>query len=175
MSRVHTYLRYRIGDSSQCLTFADEVVARFLRYRQSRWWHREAGGQLFARVSADLINIENATGPRPTDVRKRRSYVPDRASEQQEIAANHAEGLHFIGDWHTHHQRQPVPSLRDIQSIAECFRRSTHSLRGFVLVIVGTASLPDGLHVSVHDGQRLFNLASESYSHETLTEASEGI
>jgi integrative and conjugative element protein (TIGR02256 family) len=173
MPGVHNSLRYRIGDSGQCLTFASDVLEHFLRCRQCWWWQREAGGQLFARVSRDLIAIEKATGPRPTDLRTRGSYVPNRRAEQQEIVAHHAEGLHFVGDWHTHRQQRPAPSPRDIESIAECVRESTHNLIGFVLVIVGTLPLPDGLHVSVHDGKRSFNLSPEPYIDEMRIEFSE--
>lgn len=158
---MHTSLSYKIGDSGQRVTFSSDAMEHFLRHQQTWRWRREAGGQLFARVSNDLIAIEKATGPRPTDLRTRLTYVPDRRAEQLEINAHHAQGLHFVGDWHTHRQRQPVPSPRDIQSIVECLRRSTHDLRGFVLVIVGTLPPPDGFHVSVHDGYHSCMLVAE--------------
>ena len=144
-------LEYPIGSSGQVVVLPEEVVQKLRRYRQKRWCQREAGGQLFARLSLSRIVIEEATGPRRTDRRTRTSYVPDRAAEQREIDSRHAEGLHYVGDWHTHPEPVPGPSGLDIASISESVRKSTHALNGFLLVIVGQAEPPGGLFVSVHD------------------------
>lgn len=97
------------------------------------------------------IVVEEATGPRPTDTRARTRYQPDRVTEQREIDERHRIGLHYVGDWHTHPEAIPTLSSLDIASISETVRRSTHSLNGFVLVVVGSSEPPDGLSVSVHD------------------------
>ena len=140
---------YPIGDSGQILVLSDQVVRKLRRYRQKRWYQREAGGQLFARFSASRIVVEEATGPRRTDRRTRMSYVPDRAAEQREIDSRHAEGVHFVGDWHTHPETLPGPSGLDIASISESVCKSTHALNAFLLVIVGQAEPPGGLVVEV--------------------------
>lgn len=144
-------LEYPIGSSGQVLVLPEKVVQKFRRYRQMRWRQREAGGQLFARLSLSHIIIEEATGPRRTDRRTRTSYVPDRAAEQLEIDSRHGEGLHYVGDWHTHPEALPGPSGLDIASISDSVCRSKHALSGFLLVIVGQVEPPDGLFVSVHD------------------------
>lgn len=144
-------LEYPIGNSGQVLVVPEEIVRKFRQYRQKRWYQREAGGQLFARLSLPRIVIEEATGPRDTDRRTRTSYVPDRAAEQREIDSRHPEGLHYVGDWHTHPEALPGPSALDIASISDSVRKSTHALNGFLLVIVGQAEPPRGLLVSVHD------------------------
>ena len=144
-------LEYPIGSSGQVVVLPEEIIRKFRRYRQRRWYQREAGGQLFARLSLSRIVIEEATGPRRTDRRTRMSYVPDRAAEQREIDSRHADGLHYVGDWHTHPEALPGPSGLDIASISESVRKSTHALNGFLLVIVGHAEPPGGLLVSVHD------------------------
>ena len=53
-------LEYPIGSSGQVLVLPAEVVRKFRRYRQTRWYQREAGGQLFARLSLSRIVIEEA-------------------------------------------------------------------------------------------------------------------
>lgn len=143
---------FPIGTSGQVLVLRRPVLARFARYRQHHWWQTEAGGQLFARLSGNLIDVVEASGPRATDRRSRRRYEPDKIVEQKEIDAQHARGLHFIGDWHSHAQRLPSPSGLDLVSIAETVRRSRHHLNGLVLIIVGSSPAPEGLHISVHDG-----------------------
>jgi integrative and conjugative element protein (TIGR02256 family) len=141
------------GHEGGPVELGDEVLERFRRHRQTRWWRREAGGQLFARFGPGRLLVASATGPRPGDGRWRLAYRPDRAAEQREIDAMFARGLHYVGDWHTHPEDVPRPSPTDLDSIAECARRSRHELSGLLLVVVGRADPPRGLHVGLHDGR----------------------
>jgi integrative and conjugative element protein (TIGR02256 family) len=86
------------------------------------------------------------------------SYRPDRRAEQKEIRERHTRGLHYVGDWHTHPSPKPTPSSLDYLSMQDMVRASAHRLNGFVLIVVGTLSAPEGLHVSVNDGNRAFVL-----------------
>jgi integrative and conjugative element protein (TIGR02256 family) len=155
-------IEYNLGRSSQVLIFKEAVIKRFRRYRQLRWYEREAGGQLFARFNGSYILVEEATGPRRTDRRTRTSYVPDRRAEQIEIVNHYRRGLHYMGDWHTHPEDFPRSSFLDDASIAECVKKSHHNLNGFVLVIVGQLEPPGGLLVSLHDGSTAFILVPTS-------------
>lgn len=154
-------LRYPIGTSGQSLVIDAPVLAHFERHRQARWWHREAGGQLFARLEQAVVTVVEATGPRRGDRRTRHSYEPDRRLEQVEIDDRHRRGLHFVGDWRTHPEPVPRPSDIDLQSISDGFARSTHALNGFLLVIVGTAPLPGGLYTAVSNRVAIYPLSFE--------------
>ncbi len=145
-------LEYLLPNDRGRLRFSPAVLAHLRDYRQLRLWHCEAGGQLFANIRDKLIDVVEATGPRPTDRRSIFGYEPDRNAERREIKERFALGLHFVGDWHTHRQRFPEPSSTDIRSIGDTARLSDHNLAGFVLVVVGTAKFPAGLHVSFHSG-----------------------
>lgn len=129
---------------------APQALATFEAHRQRRFYQREAGGQLFARVRDDDWEIVAATGPRSRDRRGRFSFRPHRASEQEEIFRHHELGLDYVGDWHTHPEDVPTPSSDDLSSIAELVRRSTHHLPGFLLLIVGRKPFPGGLWGSFH-------------------------
>jgi integrative and conjugative element protein (TIGR02256 family) len=155
-------IEYPIGTSGQVLVFESEVLEHFRRQRQRRWFDREAGGQLFARIDGARVIVVEATGPRPSDRRSPFSYAPSRRDERAEILDRYAKGLHFVGDWHTHPERLPRPSHPDCTSIGECVRRSKHSLNGFVIAVVGQAEPPDGLFVAIHDGMRAHRLLPES-------------
>jgi integrative and conjugative element protein (TIGR02256 family) len=146
-------ITYPIGLSKQLLIFTDEVIDHFRRFQQTRFWHCEAGGQLFAEIDGDKIQVVEATGPRSTDFRARTRYEPDRVAEQQEIDQRFPFNRHFIGDWHTHPEEIPQPSLLDLSCTRDAVRRSHHDLNAFVLVIVGRPVLPLGMCVSVHDGK----------------------
>jgi integrative and conjugative element protein (TIGR02256 family) len=151
-------ISYKIGESGQVVSFSDSVMAHFKRHQQRRSSDKEAGGQLFANLSEKEIAVVEVTGPRSSDKRSRFGYEPDRSAEQHEISERHSAGLQFVGDWHTHPARFPQPSSQDLANMAEMVQRSEHSLRGFVLVIVGQAHLPSSMYVCVHDGIGAYEL-----------------
>lgn len=126
------------------------MIEHVSRHRQTAWWKREAGGQLFARVNGDEWHIEEATGPRRSDVRSRFGFRPNRRAEQREILERFASGLHYVGDWHTHPEPVPTPSPTDISSMQEMVAASNHELTGFLMLIVGTAVGGIGLWTSIH-------------------------
>lgn len=145
-------LSFKIKGSDQEITLSDEVLANFSRYRQLWFWQKEAGGQLFAQISGNKISIVKATGPRKPDWRTRFLYFAHRPSEQSEIHEFFKDGLHFIGDWHTHPERIPTPSQLDIQTYYETFRMSKHALAGMLFIIVGQEPVPAGLYVAICNG-----------------------
>jgi integrative and conjugative element protein (TIGR02256 family) len=155
-------ISFNVGGSGQSLHLADAVLYHFNRYRQTRFWHREAGGLLFARFELPKIEVCEATGPRRTDRRTRYSYCPDERLEQREIEEMFARGLHFVGCWHTHPEDVASPSHVDIHNARDCVRRSRHALNGFVMVIVGHAALPRSLFVSVCDESSVHPLSMSS-------------
>jgi len=144
------------------LALSPQVLSHFEAHKQHRCFSREAGGQLFATFEdPSVMRIVDITGPRPTDQRSMYSYHPDRTAEQAEIRERFERGLHFVGDWHTHRQRIPTPSGTDLDSIRDQVRCSSHDLVGFVLVVVGQATFPQGLHVSLHSESESTVLASK--------------
>jgi integrative and conjugative element protein (TIGR02256 family) len=155
-------IAFDIGYSGQRLSFDDRVLSHFDRHRQTRFWHREAGGLLFARLALPMVDVCAITGPRRTDRRGRCSSLPDERAEQREIDQMFSRDLHFVGCWHTHPEDIPSPSLVDTRNISDCVRRSQHGLNGFVMVIVGRAPSPGGLFVSVCDASRVHPLRGAS-------------
>lgn len=132
------------------VTVSGDVLRHFLKNRQDAFWKSEAGGQLFARISGNRWEIVKATGPRRADYRRRFRFFPSRKEEQSEINTSFEDGLHYVGDWHTHPEEQPTPSDLDRRSMAEVVRSSQHQLPGFLMIIVGTDETPNGLWVSFH-------------------------
>jgi integrative and conjugative element protein (TIGR02256 family) len=151
-------ISFDIGWSGQRLSFDDAVLAHFDRHRQTRIWHREAGGLLFARLALPTINVCAITGPRRGDRRSRYSYRPDKQAEQREIDEMFRRNLHFVGCWHTHPEDTALPSHVDTRNISDCVQRSEHALNGFVMVIVGRSTVPGSLFVSVCDRSSVHQL-----------------
>ena len=154
-------VRYPIGKSGQYLVLDQAVLDHFYKWRQLHPGMDEAGGQLFGVIKGTTITISLATGPRRSDRRGRFFFLADRFAERLEISAMHKSGLHYFGDWHTHPQPLPTPSSTDLASMADLFVRSKHELRAFLMVIVGTAGLSIGLHVSLHESNAWSKLEPE--------------
>lgn len=132
--------------------FSAEVVEHFCHHRQIER-NYEVGGQLFAHfLPAGEVQIDKVTGPRKTDIKLRNFFKPNKRVEQQEIDSFFGDGVHYVGDWHTHPEAYPTPSSEDLHNIGNIFRKSRHSLSHFLLVIVGQAEAPEGLYVGLHDG-----------------------
>lgn len=129
-----------------------DVLQHFAKYRQTRLWHREAGGQLFAIIDGERWTIVEATGPRRSDRRWRFGFRSSRTMEQAEITDRFAKGLHYVGDWHTHPESIPTPSGEDLGSMAEMIRTSDYQTTGLLMLIIGTQPPPLGLHISLHCG-----------------------
>tara|TARA_R110002012_G_scaffold111320_4_gene256246 strand:- start:202 stop:702 length:501 start_codon:yes stop_codon:yes gene_type:complete len=144
-------IHYPIGESGQVLTLEQNVLAHFAKWRQSDPKMPEAGGQLFGVVQGQSVELMRATGPINSDRRGRFFFIADRFAERREIITLHKSGLHYLGDWHTHPEAVPTPSGTDLSSMADLFVRSKHDLNAFLMVIVGTAEFPKGLHVSLHE------------------------
>lgn len=150
-------LHYELG-RGQSLELAPSALVVLAEYRQKHFWAREAGGQLFAEIEDKQVRVVRAGRPKALDLRSRFGFAPHRPSEQREINANFGDGLHYVGDWHTHPEDSPTPSLTDASSINECVLQSKHQLTGFLLLIVGRLPFPDGLYLGVADGRRLTEL-----------------
>lgn len=127
----------------------EKVIETLKQYRQKKIFEKEAGGQLFAQFDGADTYIVDATPPNPSDKRGRFSFRPDRNIQQIDIARRYTMGLHFAGDWHTHPQPIPSPSSIDIASMIECFNKSKHGLKAFLIVIVGVAEPPLGIYVGL--------------------------
>ena len=140
-------LVYGVEPSGPSVILTEDVVAAMLCYRQASSVDKEAGGQLFATFEDNSTIIIEATLPNFYDKRMRFGFIPNRWFQNMEIKAKHKQGKHFVGDWHTHPQPVPVPSGEDIKSMIECYRQSSHELKAFLMVIVGTAKPPKGLFV----------------------------
>ena len=148
--------RFQIGDTTMTVEFSDPVLAHFRKHAQNSDRSPEAGGQLFAQITGDGNHwlVSCATGPRPSDQRSRFFFKPDRRTEQREIHAEFELGNHYVGDWHTHPEPSPQPSASDTRSMAEIVQKSTHQLPGFLMVIIGTHTPPEGIWISMHSRRR---------------------
>jgi integrative and conjugative element protein (TIGR02256 family) len=152
---------YPIGDSGQIIHLTAAVLDVFDAYRQKKWWQREAGGILFARIEGKDITIVEATSPRQQDKRSRFGFSISKEKAQDEICAKHDAGIHYVGEWHTHPEPEPTPSRRDEATMSSRVKESIHQLNGFVFAIVGQGVFPVAITLMIHDGSSWHRLSSE--------------
>lgn len=149
----------RIGGPAIILT--DRVLSVMHKYRQLHPHAREAGGQLYAKFEGVDTLILEATKPKLLDKRTRYRFKPNRILQRFEIYNRYRKGLHFVGDWHTHPEKIPSPSNKDINYMNNHFHLSFKKFRAFVMVIIGTEPEPKGLHVALVKDKSIIQLEFE--------------
>lgn len=161
-------LRFVSKRFGTAIHFSLEVVEHFATHRQQGRIKTEIGGQLFAQFERGEARVVRATGPNATDKRGWTWFRPDLRKQNTEIQKLFQQGFHFVGDWHTHPEREPMPSSWDTDSMKDCFKKSRHQLKAFLMVIVGRADFPNGLWVSLHQGDVVERLIHEPARRETI-------
>jgi len=135
----------QLAACSQTVRLELAVLDRLARYRQHRFWEREAGGQLFGRVNDEEVVVEHATGPYRGDSRSRFRYRSDPAAANLAIVEMAGRGYLYVGEWHTHPEPTPRASAEDLASFTTLNRRSKLRLAATLLVIQGTEHGVSGL------------------------------
>lgn len=148
---------YGIINSDQILVIEDSVVTYFSENRQAAM-SPEIGGLLFATITREKVIIQLATPPCSSDLCTRFSFIPNRNTQRKLIKENFKKGLHLVGEWHTHPQSDPVPSITDLDSMRESFIKSKHELNNLVLIIVGNSTSDLKLWVGIHNETRHYRL-----------------
>jgi integrative and conjugative element protein (TIGR02256 family) len=141
---------FGLPDSNQRLVLMPHALQVFTRYRQAKD-EPEAGGLLFAEFNFPLIRIVEVTSPDISDQRWRTLFIPNRTLQRKRIRQIFALGQHFVGEWHTHPEPNPTPSQFDLKSMSDAFRKSSHELNHFLMIIVGNRTDCLQLWVSAHD------------------------
>ncbi|MEN6621800.1 MAG: Mov34/MPN/PAD-1 family protein [Smithella sp.] len=150
----------KIGGPAIIIT--DKVLSVMHKYRQLHPSAKEAGGQLYAKFEGVDTLILEATKPKFLDKRTRYRFRPNRTLQRFEIYCRYKKGLHFVGDWHTHPEKYPSPSNKDINYMYNNFHLSLIKFRAFVMVIIGTEPEPEGLHVALVRSKSIIQLQHEA-------------
>jgi len=151
-------LIYRLPGNFQTLIISGQVIKYLNKFRQIKIRQKEAGGQLFAKITDKIVSVETATGPHKKDYRRRYHFFPNQIRLRSEIKTYFRQGLHYVGDWHTHPQKNPSPSSLDIESMYRCFRQSKHELDHFILIIVGQKAEDENLWVGIINSKSLLKI-----------------
>lgn len=142
-------LHYRDPESDLIVSIAPPVLRLFEGSRQ-RLWQRERGGVLFAESigTSGRLEIVEATVPHADDRSGWNWLTLDHQRCLDEISDRYTRGLHFVGYWHTHPERTPRPSARDITVLQHNLLEGGVPLQKLIAVIVGTDRAVAGLCVA---------------------------
>ena len=125
--------------------FSTLVQNTWYQYRQTRLWHKEAGGILMGRCDPDsqAMLVDELTLPGRGDKRTRHSFF---RSERHNLElqtywkqTNQLGGL--LGLWHTHPEALPLPSQTDLSDLQQQLLCGKFVSNRLVYVIVGTEKI----------------------------------
>lgn len=134
-----------ISGVGQRVRLCAEAISHVRKHRQLSARTTEAGGQLFGRITPDLIEVTKATGPYSGDDRSRYRYRSNAAAAQRSIQEQSQAGLLYLGEWHTHAEDFPDASGLDDGAMRLLLARSQLNSNSLLMLIVGRAESVAGL------------------------------
>lgn len=141
MQEFSLSLVFRVSPT-QRLIIVKYAVEQMKAYSQSRWWHTEAGGVLLGRhlLDSEDIVVDEVTTPQDTDQRSRFSFF--RSKKHEMLARQQWEKqrntMAYLGLWHTHPQKDPIPSITDRQDWEQAILRDAFEGEHLFFPIIGT-------------------------------------
>ena len=97
------------------LIISELVIHMISEYRQIEPSSTEAGGIFLGYRRGPHLEVVTTTIPGPKDIR-RRTYFERCDPSHQRVAIEAWERdpyIHYLGEWHTHPERHPSPSMLD--------------------------------------------------------------
>ncbi|WP_446731554.1 Mov34/MPN/PAD-1 family protein [Pseudomonas sp. OTU5201] len=133
MTRIFFY-----PDNTRYVLFTDQALSYMYAHAQRRPWQKEAGGEIFSSEphSSGLV-INTATGPNPSDYRRRGAWNPDTKASDRNRQIEFTHNRHVVGLWHTHPERFPSPSGRDQKTTWEYLDSFQGDRSRYLMVIIG--------------------------------------
>jgi len=153
------------ADGSVHVRVHEPCIGHWFRHRQRRFWHREAGGLLFAPSvgSGDgQVDIEVVTGPNPGDRRTRYSCALDHAKCRADISEQFRKGMKFVGYWHTHPEPDPSLSGVDRRAFARNLVAGGLCIDRMLAVVIGNGDSTQTISVCLVETGRVVELGRHS-------------
>lgn len=115
---------------------------------------------LFAREGGStLVDVCKATPPHRDDRATYASLVLDPKRCADEIRIANADGLWFVGYWHTHPEKLPHLSNDDIQAFESNLRSPAIGISAMLAIVVGSSGCPSDFSSYIVSHGRLTKLA----------------
>jgi len=133
----------------------EDVLNTLETFKQDSFKIHEAGGILLGYIVKEeaYIRITKVSTPCKYDKSTPTSFDRDANNAQKIINKEFDESqgkIIYLGEWHTHFQKVPMPSSIDINMIKKQYKVSTLNANILLLLIKGT----ENLYISVYDGKK---------------------
>lgn len=156
---IFANLEYSIPNGT-FLRINNEVLETFYEHRQTAISLPESGGILLGKAFDEYTLIEKATTPGKED--KRGLFFFHRQKKRAQLLVNksftESQGKQiYIGEWHTHREKTPHPSLIDKLEIKRAFKKSRLNLDFIICIIVGNDDILKNIWVGCYDGKSMKN------------------
>ncbi len=142
---------------------SSQVTAQLLGYRQDTSDKPEAGGVLLGRfiLNCNDVVVDKITIPMPGDKRGRFRFFRAAGLHQQiidEVWSSSEGTCNYLGEWHTHPESVPIPSLIDHLGWRKKLLFDQFDSKVLYFVIVGTEK------INVWQGSRMSLKVEQLYS-----------
>jgi|SRR5690625_2521408 len=136
------------------------VIQSLCNYTQLNNTDKEAGGVLMGRVliNSDFIISANSE-PQYRDTRSRCFFQKNKC-DHQKIVNNYwktSNGyINYLGEWHTHPESSPKPSLVDLESWKHNLKLNKNEIYAHIFIIVGTLEI--GVWLGIKKTRKIINV-----------------
>jgi integrative and conjugative element protein (TIGR02256 family) len=157
----------RVKSKEICIFISNIVKDIFDKFRQYDADNLEACGILIGNHSIDgkQIKIKFATIPQPGDIRKKYSFKINTPMHQeildQQFKLSKNEDI-YLGTWHTHPEKNPMPSRVDIRDWEKQYHTNKHLFDRMIFGIIGV----DTINFWIVDEETLYLLEKGSIYYE---------
>lgn len=134
-------IRYRINKKTM-LYIENNVIHKIKKYCQKHAMN-ESGGILLGKVKNNYseIIIVDVSEPCSRDENGRCYFIRNKENAQIIIDEKWRESngeVNYIGEWHTHPEITPKPSLTDKKLLSECIKNNECPFNLLFMIIVGS-------------------------------------
>jgi len=125
--------------SGHRLIVRSNVLKLFKKYGQGKK-SIESGGILLGHVCKDHVEITKATTPNRFDSLGPRLFIRSKVGAQVEINTAWKRSnsiMIYLGEWHTHAEINPKPSITDKNTILKLLEKTKMEIDFLYLIIIG--------------------------------------
>lgn len=145
----------KIELKNRVLILTDRVIASLQKYRQVDRKSNESGGIVLGQIAGREVFLTRISTPNKFDKASRFSFDrnPDAAQVIIDFEHLNSQGkTNYLGEWHTHPERNASPSPRDRKMIKNQWDANKLNQDFVLLIIVGLKKS----FIGIYDGKKWY-------------------
>ena len=132
----------RIKTPSMVIYIEENILLEISKYQKQRQFKLESGGIIIGYYDSleKALRITDITWPQIDDIRGRYRFIRKETGHQEimdRLWEQSGYKKSYLGEWHTHNQRRPIPSLIDCNNWKNISKRQ-HNFNQQFFIIIGT-------------------------------------